>query len=47
MTIEELQTEYLDVVGRSTGSDDRRYLIWKIREAEKGRRHRGARCCRG
>ena len=25
------------VVGRSTGSDDRRHLIWKIREAEKGR----------
>ena len=37
MTIEELQTKYLEVVGRSTGSDDRRYLIWKIREAEKGR----------
>jgi hypothetical protein len=26
MTIEELQTKYLDVVGRSTGSDDRRYV---------------------
>ena len=38
MTIEELQTKYLDVVGRSTGSDDRRYLIWKIREAEKAGR---------
>jgi hypothetical protein len=37
MTLEELQTKYLEVVGRSTGSDDRRYLIWKIREAEKGR----------
>jgi hypothetical protein len=37
MTIEELQAEYLDVVGRATGSDDRRYLAWKIREAEKGR----------
>jgi hypothetical protein len=37
MTVEELQTKYLEVVGRSTGSDDRRYLIWKIREAEKGR----------
>jgi hypothetical protein len=37
MTIEELQAKYLEVVGRSTGSDDRRYLIWKIREAEKGR----------
>src|SRR5690606_39740700 len=32
MTIEELQTKCLEVVGRATGSDDRRYLIWKIRE---------------
>jgi len=37
MTIEELQAKYRDAVGRETGSDDRRYLIWKIREAEKGR----------
>jgi hypothetical protein len=37
MTVEELQAKYLEVVGRATGSDDRRYLIWKIREAEKGR----------
>jgi hypothetical protein len=37
MTIEELRAKYLDVVGRATGSDDKRYLIWKIREAEKGR----------
>jgi hypothetical protein len=43
MTIEELQTKYLEVVGRSTGSDDRRYLIWKIREAEKGRINIGPR----
>jgi hypothetical protein len=43
MTIEELQTKYLEVVGRSTGSDDRRYLIWKIREAEKGRINVGPR----
>jgi hypothetical protein len=35
--IEELQAKYLAAVGRATGSDDRRYLIWKIREAEKGR----------
>jgi len=37
MSIEELQAKYLAAVGRATGSDDRRYLIWKIREAEKGR----------
>ncbi len=34
MSVEELQAKYLEVVGRATGSDDRRYLIWKIREAE-------------
>ncbi len=43
MTIEEPQTKYLEVVGRATGSDDRRYLIWKIREAEKGRINVGPR----
>lgn len=37
MTIEELQAMYLDVVGRPTRSDNRAYLQWKIREAEKGR----------
>ena len=37
MSVEDLQAKYLEAVGRATGSDDRRYLIWKIREAEKGR----------
>jgi hypothetical protein len=37
MTVEELRTLYLSVVGRPTGSSDKRYLIWKVREAEKGR----------
>lgn len=37
MTVEELQAKYLEVVGRATGSTDRRYLIWKIGEADKGR----------
>ena len=37
MSIEELQAKCLEAVGRATGSDDRRYVIWKIREAEKGR----------
>jgi hypothetical protein len=37
MTIEELRAKYLEVVGRVTGSADRRYLLWKIRQAEKGR----------
>ena len=34
---------YLDVVQRPSGSSDRRYLIWKIREAEKGRINVGPR----
>lgn len=37
MTVEELQAMYLQKVGRPTGSTDKAYLIWKIREAEKGR----------
>jgi hypothetical protein len=37
MTVEELQTTYLQKVGRPTGSTDKAYLIWKVREAEKGR----------
>ena len=37
LTVEELQQLYTEVVGRDTGSSDRRYLIWKIREARKGR----------
>ncbi len=37
MPIEELQATYAATVGRPTGSTDRRYLVWKIREAEKGR----------
>jgi hypothetical protein len=37
MTVEELQVKYREVVGRDTGSTDKRYLIWKVREAEKGR----------
>jgi hypothetical protein len=38
MTIEEPGAKYLEVLGRTTGSSDRGYLlIWKVREAEKGR----------
>ncbi|MCU0691944.1 MAG: DUF2924 domain-containing protein [Polyangiaceae bacterium] len=37
MTVEELQSTYLQKVGRPTGSTDKGYLVWKIREAEKGR----------
>ena len=43
MSIEQLQAKYLAIVGRCTGSDNRRYLVWKIHEAEKGRIHVGPR----
>ncbi|MBW2737104.1 MAG: DUF2924 domain-containing protein [Deltaproteobacteria bacterium] len=36
LTIEELQTRYLEKVGRPTGSANAGYLKWKIRQAEKG-----------
>jgi hypothetical protein len=32
-----LQARYLEVGGRGTSSVHRRYLVWKIREAQKGR----------
>ena len=41
LSVEELQQLYTEVVGRDTGSSDRRYLIWKIREAKKGRMKTG------
>jgi hypothetical protein len=37
MTVEELRTRYEKVVGRTTSSVDKPYLIWKIREAENGK----------
>ena len=46
MTIEQLQAEYARAVGRPTGSTDRRYLAWKIREAEQGRVPIGPRATR-
>ena len=35
--VAQLRTRYLDVVGRGTGSHDKRYLIWKIRQAQQGK----------
>ncbi|HEY1697932.1 MAG TPA: hypothetical protein VGG39_37490 [Polyangiaceae bacterium] len=37
LSVEELQAMYKEVVGRETGSDNKAYLMWKIREAKKGR----------
>lgn len=37
LPIPELQARYIEVVKRPSSSVHRRYLIWKIREAQKGR----------
>ncbi len=37
LTVEELQERYLQDVGRETGSDNKGYLIWKIRMARAGK----------
>jgi hypothetical protein len=37
LEVPELQARYLEVVGRPTGSTNKAYMIWKIREAQKGR----------
>lgn len=46
MTIDALQAEYIRVVGRESSSNDRGYLCWKIREAEKGHVRVGPRVTR-
>lgn len=37
LTVEELQARYREVIGRDTSSSDKAYLVWKLREAAKGR----------
>ena len=37
MSVSELRSLYREVVGRDTSSSDVRYLVWKVRQAEKGR----------
>jgi hypothetical protein len=37
LEVPELQARYLDVVGRHSGSTSKPYLVWKIRQAQKGR----------
>jgi hypothetical protein len=37
LDVAELQARYLEVVGRPTGSTSKAYMVWKIREARKGR----------
>jgi len=37
LDVEALRARYVEVVGRGTGSHDRRYLIWKIRQASQGK----------
>jgi hypothetical protein len=36
LSVSELQARYRDVVGRNTGSSSSTYLVWKIRQAQKG-----------
>ena len=36
LEVPELQARYLGVVGRPTGSTNKAYIVWKIREAQKG-----------
>jgi hypothetical protein len=37
LTVEELQSLYRQEIGRETRSSHRGYLVWKLREARKGR----------
>ena len=46
VSLEDLKQRYTAVVGRASSSDNRAYLIWRIREAEKGRLKPGPRAAR-
>jgi hypothetical protein len=37
LSVEELQAKYREVLGRDTDSVAKPYLVWKIRQAQKGR----------
>ena len=37
LTVEELQAKYAEVIQRPTSSTNKAYLVWKLREAAKGR----------
>jgi hypothetical protein len=37
LDVDTLRDRYNEIVGRPTGSTDKRYLIWKIRQAQKGK----------
>ena len=37
LTLDNLKRLFVEKIGRESGSNDRRYLEWKIREADKGR----------
>ncbi len=37
MSVPDLQARYREAVGRDTSSSNKRYLVWKIREAQRGR----------
>jgi len=36
LSVEELQKHYAETIGRPTGSQHKGYMIWKIRQAQKG-----------
>lgn len=37
LSVDDLRAKYVEAVGRPTGSSNASYLIWKIRQAQKGR----------
>ena len=37
LSVEELRAKYVEVIGRDTSSTNKAYLVWKLREAAKGK----------
>jgi len=47
LSVDQLRVRYVEVIGRETQSHDRRYLMWKLRQAEQGRMPTGPAAHRG
>lgn len=47
LSVDELRAKHLELVGRETKSTNRTYLIWRVRQAQKGRIPVGAARGRG
>jgi hypothetical protein len=47
LSVDDLRAKHLELIGRETKSTNRRYLIWRVQQAQKGKIPTGPRAGRG